>query len=286
MTPERLLALAKITRPVTRYKTPVLYRLSKLLLKALAPKGRPGHSLQLVAPFDGGLIHVDTASSIEYHILFRGCHETAITDLVLDLVKPGWVCLDVGANVGAIALVMAKCVGPGGRIVALEPHPAMADRLESNIALNKYANIQVIRAALTEKDGTTEFFGFPSDAFQRGTSSLLPDDEATQKMTVATISGATLEAKARLAHVDFVKIDTEGAEPLILKTLDPILQRDRPIVIFEHRAQRWAKFGGDIRDVLGSFRSRNYELHLIHKNKVKPLQGDPPGECEILAKPR
>ena len=196
MKTDHILRMARMTRPIWRYKTPVLYRVSKWVVTSLCPKGKPGNSRQLIAPFDGGLIQIDTSSSIEYHLLFRGCHESAVTDIILRSVKAGDTCIDVGANVGAHALVMAKMAGPYGRVIALEPHPQLCARLRQNVELNRFESVQVVESALSDKDGESSFYGFDNQAFEQGISSLLPDDEATQEMKVQTETLQQISHKA------------------------------------------------------------------------------------------
>ena len=285
MKPDNAIRLARLTRPIMRRRPPVLYRMCKWMLAACYPKGRPGASRQLVAPFDGGLIHVDTSSSIEYHLLFRGCHESAITDLIQKVVKPGYICLDVGANVGAHTLVLAKAVGPEGRVIAFEPHPGICARLRENVTLNNYANVAIVEAALSDKDGVSPFFGFGDGAFHRGISSLLPDEEATKRMEVRTASFSSVAKEERIDSCDFIKIDVEGFEAVVLKELDGLIERCRPYVIFEYRKRHWEKFGGLLDETLSTFRSLGYTLQYIRKNRAHSLQGPVPDSCEIICEP-
>lgn len=285
MRAESVLRLARYTRPVMRYKTPGLYRITKWMVAWLCPRGKPGQEQRLVAPFDGGRIHIDTSSTIEYHLLFRGCHESAVTDLLLQTVKPGAVCIDVGANVGAHALVMARCAGPEGHVLALEPHPRICQRLRDNVALNRYDQVTVIEAALTERDGAATLYGFSEDAFQQGTSSLLPDAEVRREMTVQTISGNTLLAEHRISACDVIKIDVEGAEAIVLRELWDLIARHTPLVVFEYDRHHWGKFGASLEEWPGKLRDARYRLHTIRKNNTRPFTGTAPDTCEILCEP-
>jgi FkbM family methyltransferase len=286
MKPESMVRLSRLTRPFMRYRTPVIYRLLKMTLNALCPPGKKGTAQHLVAGFDGGLINVDTSSSIEYHILFRGCHEPEIVNLIQRAVRSGDVCLDVGANVGAHTLVMARAAGPKGRVVAVEPHPRIGARLLQNLALNHLDNVTVVRAAISDKDGTADFFGFGAEAFEQGISSFLPDKEATEKMTVRTISGATLQREAQLDRCDFLKIDVEGFESVVLKELSDLIAAHRPFIICEYRKQHWEKFGHLLREVLDRFHALGYQLYYIRRNVTRPvLESALPDSCELVCVP-
>jgi FkbM family methyltransferase len=286
MKPESMVRLSRLTRPFMRYRTPVIYRLLKLTLNALCPPGKKGTAQHLVAAFDGGLINIDTSSSIEYHILFRGCHEPEIVNLIRRVVRSGDVCLDIGANVGAHTLVMAQAAGPKGRVVAVEPHPRIGERLLQNLALNRLDQVTVVRAAISDNDGTADFFGFGEDAFEQGISSFLPDKDATEKMTVRTISGPTLQKEIGLSRCDFLKIDVEGFESVVLKELSDLIGAHRPFIICEYRKQHWQKFGHSLQLVLDRFAALGYRLYYIRKNVTRPVAGAVlPDSCELVCVP-
>lgn len=269
-----------------RYRTPVIYRLLKWVVNLLCPPAKKGNAAHLVASFDGGLINIDTSSSIEYHLLFRGCHEPEIVNLIKHVVRPGDVCLDIGANIGAHTLLMAQLAGPTGRVVALEPHPQICRRLRQNIGLNRLRNVTVINAALTERDGTIDLYGFAADAFEQGISSLLPDHEAKTKMEVRAIRGVTLIREQQIVSCNFLKIDVEGAESLVLNELSELINRLRPAILVEYRKQHWEKFAADINSVLIRFREQHYDIYYIRRNVTRPLAGDaPPDSCELLCLP-
>ena len=60
-------------------------------------------------------------------------------DLFRQLLRPGDVAIDVGANIGALTVAMARLVQPGGAIVAFEPQRAIYDILCNNLRLNGLA---------------------------------------------------------------------------------------------------------------------------------------------------
>jgi FkbM family methyltransferase len=285
MQPHNMLRLARLTRPFFRYRTPVIHRLLKWLVRLLCPPARPGRGRQLVAPFDGGLIHVDTSSSLEYHILFRGSHEPEIVNLIRQVVRPGDICFDVGANVGFHTLLLARQVGPSGRVIALEPHPDVGRRLLENVALNRLDQVTVVPAALSDRDGAADFFSFGEAAFHQGISSLLPDDEATRKIQVRTISGQTLLRAFPVARCDFLKIDVEGVESVVLAQLSGLIERYRPAIICEYRRQHWAKFGHTLEEVRERLHKLGYRLYVIRKNATQPLIGEAPESCELFCVP-
>jgi FkbM family methyltransferase len=229
---------------------------------------------------------LDLSASLDYTLFFRGCHEPHVAELIESVARPGDVCLDVGANVGAHTLVMATRVGPEGRVIALEPHPVIGARLEKNVALSGHDNVTIVRAALADRDGEVAFFGFEEGAFQQGMSSLFEGEGASRRLTVPAITARTLVERAGTERLDMVKIDVEGAEAIVLEQLAPWIERARPHVIFEHRAHHWGNASWSLTEVLAWLRGLGYGIEVVKKHGRSPLVGAPPESCELSCAPR
>jgi len=282
----RLTRVARFTRPFMRHKTPVLYRLCQALVRWVCPPGKASARCQLVTAYDGGLFNVDTSSSTEYHLLFRGAHEPHVTELLQRLARPGDTCLDIGANVGSLTLVLARAVGPTGRVLAFEPHPQVAERLRRNVELNCYRQVTVVEAAVSDTDGTATLYGHEPDAFRKGLSSLRPDEAVSQPLEVATVAARECESRFELTACHLIKIDVEGHEPVVLKGLDGLIEKHRPHVIFELRTRHWSKFGEGTAPVLDRFRALDYDLYFIRRGIMQPLAEVVPDSCEMVCVPR
>ena len=64
------------------------------------------------------------------------------------LIEPGDVVVDVGADIGALTVPLARAVGPAGRVLAFEPQPTVFQNLCANLALNDLLHVQAFNAAL------------------------------------------------------------------------------------------------------------------------------------------
>ena len=62
--------------------------------------------------------------------------------------RPGTCAVDVGANLGIHALVLAACVGDSGKVHAFEPVPSICARMEENLKLNGVTNVELHEEAL------------------------------------------------------------------------------------------------------------------------------------------
>jgi len=83
-------------------------------------------------------------------------------------VRPGQVCLNMGAHVGIYALALARWTAPGGRVFAFEPNPATRAVLTTHVNLNAAGDrIDVIPDAISDRPGRAAFFATELEGFSR-----------------------------------------------------------------------------------------------------------------------
>ena len=176
--------------------------------------------------------------------------DSAELELLSGRLHPRFVFIDIGANVGAYSLFIASRAGPQARIIAIEPHPVVAERLEFNLAANALTAVTVVRRALSDKQGEAELHAMP---WNLGTSTIRAGERPHLKATGFKVQTDTLlgvAGEAGLDHIDAIKLDIEGVEDLVLAAF----YRDAPqglwpsIVILENRPQRWER---DLYGLLG-----------------------------------
>jgi FkbM family methyltransferase len=172
-------------------------------------------------------VNVDTRYKVE-RIMWSGEYEPPLIRFLEAHKTDGWVCLDIGANVGAVALALGKFVGSSGKVYAFEPGPPNQQRLLSNLALNPplHARTEVLACGVGEQRGElwwAEEEGNPGNA--------LLSREGTHKVPVITLDDFQREQK--LSRVDFLKIDVEGMELQVMRGGIETLRRFHPVVYFE-----------------------------------------------------
>jgi len=147
-----------------------------------------------------------------------------------DYIKPreGDVCLDVGANLGTISIIMSNLVGAGGKILGIEPiyYKVAEYNLRHNTTAN---NWKVMSYAITDK--SEEFIEIEESEFLLDSSICNRDYTKgyyNKKYSVETISLDDLVRQEGLERVDFIKIDIEGAEEWALKGADWTLSHFKP----------------------------------------------------------
>jgi FkbM family methyltransferase len=146
-------------------------------------------------------------------------------------VRPGEVVIDAGANRGRHTLPLCATVERQGRVYAVEPIQALARDLRR--AQAQFPQLAVIEAALTSYSGTTRFHHVKNSDYFSGISQC--SYPFTPEIEVLTVPAKRLdEVISEREAVAFVKMDLEGGEFDALQGARRILERDRPLVVFEH----------------------------------------------------
>jgi FkbM family methyltransferase len=162
----------------------------------------------------------------------------------IELVHPGDVVVDVGANLGIWSLLAAK---RGGRVHAFEPVPAMAARLRQHVAMNGAEAIVVNQLAVGAESGSLPFFAVPTG--NTGASSLSSHRADSVELCVDVIP-----LDSYIDRVDVRKVDVEGAELLVFRGARRLLSSENaPIVFFEideHLCESFGVTTGDVKRFL------------------------------------
>jgi len=137
-------------------------------------------------------------------------------DLLATRIGDNFVFIDIGANVGGYALFVAARAGPGARILAVEPQPEIFERLVYNIQQNPFSMVKVLDCALADRAGEITLF---LAADNRGETSMkIVDAERYEdRLRVPAKTLRQIVDEEGYDHIDAIKIDTEGAEDLILE---------------------------------------------------------------------
>jgi FkbM family methyltransferase len=129
----------------------------------------------------------------------------------------GFVFLDIGANIGGYSMFVAANAGPTARILAIEPQPDIYERLVFNLRLNAFSSVKALACAVGDKDGELTLF---VDQQNQGESSVKVISQASSGggIKVSSKRLLTILTEQGFDHVDAAKLDTEGAEDIILET--------------------------------------------------------------------
>lgn len=140
------------------------------------------------------------------------------------------VCLDIGANVGETALLMAQHCA---MVHAFEPNPDLEPEFAGRTAGT--ANIERHAMAVSDYRGET-FLNLRGHHTQHFVSGLGPVDDRSVRVPVTTIDQFCME---RGMTPSFIKIDVEGTEPHVIRGAMETIRRHRPVIIFEFHERHW-----------------------------------------------
>ena len=166
-----------------------------------------------------------------------GVYESGTIARIVASLPAGGTFLDVGANVGTIALAVAA-LRPDARVVCIEAAPPIARILARNVAANRRTNVEVVEALVGAEDlAKVPFYPAPDSSFGMGSVGPQYNDSPTY-IAQRRLDG--ILDQLACDRVDVVKLDIEGAEVGALKGMSRRLAgASPPIVIFEFL--RWAE---------------------------------------------
>jgi FkbM family methyltransferase len=125
----------------------------------------------------------------------------------------GGVFIDIGANVGTYALVLARKVGRTGTVIAVEPHPVAHARLAFNRAASDLPRVKLVAAAAGPSDGELLI---ETDGDNLGASHVVNGQSSGRAIRVPALTLQRILGDAGITKVDALKIDVEGFEDRVL----------------------------------------------------------------------
>lgn len=236
-------------------------------LRKAAPKGM---KLVFAEYLDDLAVNIDTIYKVE-RIMWTGEYESPLIRFLRRHQSDGWVCFDVGANVGAVTLALAKFIGCTGMVYAFEPGPPNLLRLRNNMELNPelLARVRILPVGVGETPGElwwAEEDGNPGNALLSG--------QGTHRVKVITLDD--FAGEEGIARADFIKIDVEGMELQVMRGAARLLRRFRPVLYFETLRRyvgtaRGAAFSDFQKLLVGDY---GYLLHRLSRSgELIPLAG-------------
>ena len=187
-----------------------------------------------------------------------------------NIVGEGDICMDVGANLGYYTVTLSKLVGKHGKVYAVEPVLPVLSVLRSNT--RRLSNVEVYPYALGTENKeirlgnfTTQTLGYLSSGgnyiLDEHLSYPDPDVEFDAQMKRGS------ELFAGLERLDFIKIDIEGYETVVVPELKPLLLKHRPILLIESRYE-------SRKEMLDFFQSIDYKAFVLSEGKLYPAKPD------------
>jgi FkbM family methyltransferase len=201
------------------------------LVRLIDPAKDPTYVWNLMGPLRGMVLRPGCSEALQY-VVSEAAYEPAVTAALQQLVRPGMVCVDVGANIGYFTLLFARSSGETGRVYAFEALPENAALLNDNVELNGLGR-RVVVEAVAVGDGRKQ-----EVHLYRGSStleySIVGESAGIDTSSSVAVPAVSLDAYfADGPRVDVIKMDIEGAEEWAFRGMQRMLSEDRPRCVVE-----------------------------------------------------
>jgi FkbM family methyltransferase len=187
-----------------------------------------------------------------------------------NLIKPGDICIDIGAHLGYFTFELSRLAGNNGHVYAIEPMSKFFQTLENLVSDRKLKNITLYQNAM---GADTEFveMGIPklnnvkkyAYARVKSTHSYL---EYMDSEKVKNVQGDQLFAD--LKKLDFIKCDVEGLELQVFQSFLETIRRFRPVILCE------LEDPGKRETLLNLLSAGSYSIYYLENRKLKPLSNE------------
>jgi FkbM family methyltransferase len=213
-------------------------RLANTALRAL--RAREMIPKFVVSRLNGRRIALDLDEDVDAKVFLYGAYDERGLRLIKRVMRAinCRTAIDVGANIGNHTAYFCDWAQ---RVYAFELNPPVFKRLQVFVAGNGLANVTAFPCGLSDRNDELPYYVFPGQAHL---TTFEPGPGAVLAGRVRVRTGDSVVAEAGIENIDVVKIDVEEHEYEVLKGLQAVLARDKPVLFMEFKENSISKFGG------------------------------------------
>jgi FkbM family methyltransferase len=183
------------------------------------------------------------------------------------LVQPGFICIDIGANVGYYSTLLSEFAGTAGHVHAVEPVALFQQIFNRNMKAFNCSNVTLHPVALGGEKGSITM-GTPmiDGVFRHGLTHVVEAGERTENMHTYTVNMCTPEELfLGLDRLDFIKCDVEGYETILMPHFMNILNRFKPLIQIELGSEEHRQ------SIVSLFASAGYKPYRLFNGNLHQL---------------
>jgi len=207
-----------------------------------------------------------------------GAYEIASQLFLTRVLRDGDTFVDVGAHIGYFTMLSAAIVGEQGKVIAIEPIEENFRQLKQHIAVNELTWVEAVQTVISDTDGEIDIhFNADNDGghalWDPGTHPHnVLSRENPRSEHVASCRLATLMNEHSIKKVRLMKIDTEGAEAMILdSSRDFFINGGVEFIIMEINFSGLRNMGSDVDSLFALARDLGFIVCLPQENGTAPM---------------
>jgi len=231
------------------------------LLDRLRPAAWVKEPSVVGVPYRGRIVQIDVSDLVGWHFLVMRNFDPEITEVLRQFARRDGadVFWDIGANKGALSYEMATSL-PQCKIVAVEPQRCMRGLLEENLETLAHGRYEVFGVGIGETPGTFELIIPPGNRGRASLTAAAREGSLVERVKVVTADAVCRQS--RYGWPTVVKIDVEGFEPAVIRSLRPAFRgRHVRCCVFEcHASQEW-----NLQQIRAATEQFGYRLYAITK---------------------
>lgn len=231
---------------------------------------------------------LDLREGIDFSIWLLGSFEPETVSAYQSIVRQGDVVIDIGANIGAHTLLLAKAVGEAGRVIAIEPTDFAYAKLCRNRSLNPELaeRIHPVQSMLVGDGSEDQITPELYSSWPLGKNEGVHELHQGRLMTTTGARARTLDSVVEeLApeRVDCIKLDIDGFECEMFRGAARVLKQWHPTFIMELAPYALEEQGASLEQLISLLQAHDYDLFDLANRSRLPLdstileQRIPPG---------
>jgi FkbM family methyltransferase len=238
---------------------------------------------------DGLRVYAYPRNETSRALFVTGYYEPNEFYFLSQVLRPGMVFVDVGANMGLYTLFAARKVGESGTVLAIEPSNRECDRLLKNAAANSLSNIRLLHMAVSDSSSQAELLVASDERSGHNTLGAFGyDTPLASKESVRTEQLDEIILQEGLQRVDVIKMDIEGAEFHALRGAVGAIERFQPILMLELADRVLCHQGSSSGEIWTFCHQRRYKIFSFNERTglLEPAQQKPYYDSEnVVALP-
>lgn len=209
--------------------------------------------------------------SILSRLIYEGFEKEEIDYLTKTLKKDDFF-VDIGANIGLFSLMASKIVGLEGKVLCFEPAPLTFSKLDENVKLNNFNNIEIRNIGLSDTKGELTFY-VSNNGYDAWNSFAPSKDNKLESSIQVPVSTLDIElTNIDKTKIKLVKIDVEGWEKFVLNGGKDFFVNFNPIVIVEFTEENTFNAGYPVYDIYNIMQNFGYVWHKISNGELVKVE--------------